>query len=180
MPFTTFFAKSVSATYMLRKVSSSIYSGVVGGFRCHQKQNLNALSAEGANKRPSDVGRRKCITFTYPAPLYDMESRGINFATYGILWKTRKLSETRGIFRNIGREDVETSGMPLRGANTVCAPAYEPKPALSLSVIRGARTLFAAADVCQELGIKNTSDAVSKNLDDDDRGIASIYTPSGD
>ena len=40
--------------------------------------------------------------------------------------------------------------------------------------------VFAATDVCRELGIKNTSDAVSKNLDDDDRGIASIYTPSGD
>jgi prophage antirepressor-like protein len=39
---------------------------------------------------------------------------------------------------------------------------------------------FIAADICRVLGVQNPSDAVAKLLDDDERGVASIYTPSGD
>lgn len=39
---------------------------------------------------------------------------------------------------------------------------------------------FVAKDVCAILGIQNPSDTVSKVLDDDERGIDTIYTPSGD
>ena len=39
--------------------------------------------------------------------------------------------------------------------------------------------LFVAADVCRVLEIQNASDTVNKLLDDDERGIDTIYTPSG-
>ena len=37
---------------------------------------------------------------------------------------------------------------------------------------------FVAKDVCTALGIANTADAV-KGLDDDEKGIATGYTPGG-
>lgn len=38
---------------------------------------------------------------------------------------------------------------------------------------------FVAADVCRVLGWKNASDQIAKLLDDDEKGIDSIYTPGG-
>lgn len=41
------------------------------------------------------------------------------------------------------------------------------------------RPLFAATDVCVVLGIQNASDALAKGLDEDEKDVASIYTPGG-
>ena len=38
---------------------------------------------------------------------------------------------------------------------------------------------FVAKDVCDVLGISNVSDTLSKVLDDDEKGVDSIYTPGG-
>lgn len=38
---------------------------------------------------------------------------------------------------------------------------------------------FVAADVCAVLGIKNTSDALAKSLDSDEKGVEIIYTLGG-
>lgn len=38
---------------------------------------------------------------------------------------------------------------------------------------------FVAKDVCEVLGISNTSDTLSKVLDDDEKGVDTIYTPGG-
>lgn len=38
---------------------------------------------------------------------------------------------------------------------------------------------FVAADVCRALEIQNTADALSR-LDEDEKGVASTYTPGGD
>lgn len=38
---------------------------------------------------------------------------------------------------------------------------------------------WVAKDVCDVLGILNPSDAISKNLDDDEKGVDLIYTPGG-
>lgn len=39
---------------------------------------------------------------------------------------------------------------------------------------------FVARDVCAALGIQNSADTLAKVLDDDEKGVASVYTPGGD
>ena len=38
---------------------------------------------------------------------------------------------------------------------------------------------FVAKDVCDALGVKNSRDTLAKSLDEDERGVANIYTPGG-
>ena len=47
------------------------------------------------------------------------------------------------------------------------------------TIIRDGEPWFVAADVCRALDIQNTADALSR-LDDDEKGVDSIYTPGGD
>jgi prophage antirepressor-like protein len=39
---------------------------------------------------------------------------------------------------------------------------------------------FVARDVCDVLGIQNVSDTLRKVLDDDEKGVATVYTPGGE
>lgn len=38
---------------------------------------------------------------------------------------------------------------------------------------------FVAVDVCNALGIQNSRDTLAKSLDDDEKGVETIYTPGG-
>jgi len=47
------------------------------------------------------------------------------------------------------------------------------------TIIRDGEPCFVAVDVCRALDIQNTADALSR-LDDDEKGVDSIYTPGGE
>jgi prophage antirepressor-like protein len=46
-------------------------------------------------------------------------------------------------------------------------------------IIRDGEPWFVAKDVCDILEIENSRDVVAKQLDDDEKGVAKIYTPGG-
>jgi len=46
------------------------------------------------------------------------------------------------------------------------------------TIIRNGEPWFAAVDVCRALDIQNTANALSR-LDEDEKGVDSIYTPGG-
>jgi prophage antirepressor-like protein len=46
-------------------------------------------------------------------------------------------------------------------------------------IIRNGEPWFVAKDVCDILDIKNSRDVVAKTLDDDEKGVDTIYTPGG-
>ena len=54
---------------------------------------------------------------------------------------------------------------------------YGENAPVRVQVING-ETWFVAKDVCRILGIINHKDAISKTLDDDERGVATIYPRS--
>lgn len=54
---------------------------------------------------------------------------------------------------------------------------YEEKEVRTVTV--NGEPWFVAKDVCDVLGVSNTSDTLSKVLDDDEKGVDTIYTPGG-
>lgn len=47
-------------------------------------------------------------------------------------------------------------------------------------VMRDGQPWWVAADVCRALGIENASDTLRKRLDDDEKGVETVYTPGGE
>lgn len=48
------------------------------------------------------------------------------------------------------------------------------------SILRGGAPWFVGRDVCTVLALTNPADALAKGLDDDEKGVAIVYTPGGD